>query len=145
MSDTGRTALGEGQIVYAHHLHLDSIDIGRDCQREQEASRNYLYTYTVKGKPRPMLVIGPNGEKMNGVQWYWVLKLTSAGRDPEVAQRRGYVRLGYLLDNRTVSYTERRAYSIPENLFEEIKKTLDPVGLQSVLSIVKIKPGGPLR
>jgi len=144
MSDTGRTALGAGQIVYAHHLHLDSIDIGRDCQREYEGSQNYLYT--VKGKPRPMLVIGPNGEKANGVQWYWVPKLTRAGRDPDVAKRRGCVRLGYLLDDRAVSYTERRPYSIPENLFEEVvNATLGPLGLQSVLSIVKIKPGGPLR
>ncbi|MFI5387353.1 MAG: hypothetical protein ACHQ50_14685 [Fimbriimonadales bacterium] len=143
MSDTGRNARGAGQIVYAHHLHLDSIDLGRDCHREHDASQNYLYT--VRGKPRPMLIIGPNGEKSNGIQWYWVLKLTSVGGDAAAAQRRGYVRLGRLLDDRTVSYTERRPYSIPENLFEQEVKALGPHELQAVLSIAKIRPGGPLR
>jgi hypothetical protein len=81
MSDIARTPLREGQIVYAHHLHLDSIDLGRDCKRVHDASQNYLHTvYTVRGKPRPMLVIGPNGKEMNGVQWYWVLKLTGCDR-----------------------------------------------------------------
>jgi hypothetical protein len=143
MSDTGRTARCDGEIVYAHHLHLDSIDLGRDCRREPGASKNYLYT--VKGKTRPMVVISPNGEKKCGIQWYWALTLTSAAGDPDAAQRRGYVRLGYIVDNRTVSYTDCRLHSIPENLLEEKVKALGPHDLQAVCSITKIRPGGPLR
>src|SRR4051794_26572970 len=116
MNHADRTTPREGQIFFVHHLHLDSIVLGRDSRPVHDASRNYLHTlYTVKGKTRPMLVIGPNGERTNEVQWYWVLKLTTQ-------DRRGYVRLGDLLGDgtRTISYTEYgKTYSYPENLFED--------------------------
>jgi hypothetical protein len=93
-----------------------------------------------------MLVIGPNGGMTNGVQWYWVLKLTSAGDDPEAARRQGLVRLGDLLDNRTISYTDCRQYTYPHNLFSDrVEKDLGPFGLQAVLAIARVKPGPPLR
>ena len=143
MNHTSRTVPREGQILYVHHLHLDSIVLDRDSEPVHDESRNYIHTlYTVTGKPRPMLVIGLNGEQRNEIQWYWVIKLTRQ-------KRRGYVRLGDLLRDGTgtVSYTEYgKTYSYPENLFEEeVKADLGPFGLQPVLRIAGISPGSPLR
>jgi len=144
MNDTSRTARSEGQVFYALNLHLDSVDLGRRCHCERHRSENFRYS--VEGKPRPTLVLGPNGEKMRGIQWDWVLKLTSGHNDRDPVQSRGYVRLGDILGDGTVSYADRRLYSIPENLFEdEVKAALGRESLQSVLSIVTRTPGRQLR
>lgn len=141
MSNTSRPER-VGHIVCVHFLHLNTIDL-EHRRVTHPASDNFLYT--VEAKPRPMVVIGPNGEQTFGVQWYWVLKLTRAGGGHDAARRRGCVRLGDLLHDGTTSYAERRPYSYPENLFEAMLRALDPVDFQSVLSIVGVKPGGPLR
>jgi hypothetical protein len=70
MTNIGRTALRDGQILFVHHLHRDSVNPWRDRILEHRTSGDYLYT--VKGKPRPILVISSHGERMHGVQWYWV-------------------------------------------------------------------------
>jgi len=144
MSGVTLTPVRDGQIRYAHFLHLNSVVVPRDRQSEPDAQGNYVYA--VKGKPRPMIVIGPNGKKTGEFQWYWVVKLTTAGADPKARATRGLVPLGRLLDKRTVSYAECRLYSYPENLFDgEVLKDLGPPDLTNVLRITRIIPGPPLR
>jgi hypothetical protein len=144
MNGSLRSSFSEGQIVYAHFLHLDSIDPVRHCEPKYDEWGNYAHSiYTVQGKPRPLLVIGPNGEDRSGVQWYWVLKLTSSGGSSGKANRRGLVRLGCLLDGCTISYVERHPYSYPDNLFERTVKPLDRLDLLNILKIVGIDRGLP--
>ncbi len=142
MSQGAGSTRAAGQIIETHHLHLDSIVLDRDCRREHPTSE--FLKYTVEGKPRPMIIIGPNGDRIDDVQWYWVVKLTTKGIDRNKAPKRGYVRLGQIFGDR-VSYAECRPYSYPENLFDQPKGKLDPHVLKAVLSITRIIPGGPLR
>ena|SRR5271157_836587 len=135
MSNTSRPER-VGHIVCVHFLHLDSVDFKRFPIVMHPKSDNSLYT--IEGKPRPMLVIGPNGKPAFGVQWYWVLKLTSKHRPK-------YIPLGHPLDDRTKSFAEPKYYSYPENLIENhVKATISPWKLQSVISEVRGILGGRL-
>ncbi len=141
MSDTCSTECA-GHIVLVHFPHLDTIDIG--CRRNTDpASKDFLYT--VKGKPRPMLIIGTNGKPAFGTQWYLVLKLTTADCNPEKAVRLGYVDLGYLLKCRVISYADREPWRLPGNLFEKRLKTIDRFTLKCIFDTTGITLGGLRR
>jgi hypothetical protein len=84
-----------------------------------------------------MVIIGPNGARANGIQWYWALRLTTA-------KRPGYHRIGPILGDKD-SYTEVRQHTIPANLIGAVTKELDPIELGLILRIAGLIPGRPLR
>lgn len=141
MKDNANHAFREGQIVDAHFLHVDSIDLSRHCRRD--LTRLDVNIYTVQRKQRPMLLLGPVGARTKGVQWYWALKFTTARGDPKWAAEHGYTRAGPLLDNQ-VSYVGRIPHSIRGNLLGAVRSELNPNDFRNILLIAGIISAAPL-
>jgi hypothetical protein len=117
--------LKAGDIVWFDFLHLDKAKKAKT--RPVDGSTDVLYL--VKGKSRPMLVLGPIEENY-GKAWYRLVKLTTKGH-----RKNDRVCVGRILDGLT-SFAELEPYCYPENLATGREE--DPLTSDKLYAILQI-------
>jgi len=120
-----------GDIVRCKFLHLNTVNVTSYGPAGE-------FECTAKGKDRWVLVLNKSDVRAS-VDWYAVLKLTSKG-GPDGKARRGFTRLGRVIDDNVDTFAEDVPHQFPGNLFSpEPVKSIGRLEVGAVLKIIAHK------